>query len=110
MGRNKEDIRRAPENLGGQRAMCPEPATRKNRKFNIVDRGSRRTHEKGRDTRCGITVEPPGMVTGFRKLKHVPDDLEGIPFGAGAMSAQGTRNVYADKHIYVPLPSRSRLF
>jgi hypothetical protein len=36
------------------------------------------------------------MVTRFRELKHVLDDLEGIPLGAGAMSAQGTRNVYAD--------------
>ena len=100
MGRNKEDVRWAPENLSGKCAVCPKPATRKNCEFNIIDRGSRSTREERRGTRCGITVEPPSMVTRFRKLKHVPDDLEGIPFCAGAMSAQGTRNVYADKHIY----------
>ena len=99
-----------PENLVGQCTMCPEPAAGKHDKFNVVDGGSRRTHKKGRNPRCGITVEPPGMVTGFRKLEHVPDDLEGIPFSAGAMSAQGTRNVYADKHFAVPLSVPFRAF
>ena len=36
------------------------------------------------------------MFIGVRQLKHMPDDFEGIPLGAGAMSAQGTRNVYAN--------------
>ena len=100
MGRNKEDVRWAPENLSGKCAVCPKPATRKNCEFNIGDRGSGGTSDKRRDTRCGIAVEPPSIITGFRKLKHMLDDLEGIPFGAGAVSAQGTRNVYADKHVY----------
>jgi len=106
MGRNEEDMRRAPENLSGQHAMRPEPAARENRKLNVIDGRARRTRWKGRATRYGIAVEPPGMFTRFMQLKHVPDNLEGIPFGAGAMSAQGTRNVYADKHI---CSARSRL-
>jgi hypothetical protein len=32
----------------------------------------------------------------MRQQEHMPDDFEGIPLGAGAMSAQGTRNIYAN--------------
>ena len=107
MGRNKEHIRWAPQHLGGQGAMCPKPATRQNCKCNIVDWGAGGTDGKRGNAWFGITVEPPDVITGFGELKQVPDDLQGIPFSAGAMSAQGTRNVYANKHICDANPSFS---